>query len=131
MDRIFDPTRKRYVALTPEEKVRQTFVKFLLSKKYPLEAIKTEVFLDFEGQKRRADIVVFHKQKPLMIVECKSTKINISKSTFEQVWQYFYSLGAKYLVLTNIDKTFICKIEHKKCIFLKDFPSFEQLKLDL
>ena len=62
MDKIFDPTRRKYVAATPEEKVRQDFIRFLQSKGFPLEIIKTEVSLEFAGLRRRADIVIYQKQ---------------------------------------------------------------------
>ncbi len=131
MDRLFDPTRKKYVAATPEEKVRQGFIKFLQQQGYPIEIIKTEVSLDFAGQKRRADIVIFRKQKPIMIIECKAPDVKINRSTFEQVWQYLYSMGAQYLALTNLKETYVCRVEEKdKCVFLEHFPTYEELKTD-
>ncbi len=129
MDKLFDPTRKKYVASTPEEKVRQGFIRFLRQKGYPIEIMKTEVSLEFAGQKRRADIVIYIKQKPVMIVECKAPSVDITPTTFEQIWQYFYSLGAKYLVLTNLKQTFVCYVDSdNSCNFLSSFPSYEEVK---
>ncbi len=129
MDKIFDPTRRKYVAATPEEKVRQDFIRFLQSKGFPLEIIKTEVSLEFAGLRRRADIVIYQKQKPWIIVECKAPSVNITRETFEQIWQYFYSLDAEFLVLTNSKKIYLCHVDSdKKCNFLDSFPTYLELK---
>ncbi len=128
MKKIFDPTRKKYVAATPEELVRQGFIKFLLSRGFPIEVIKTEVSLDFASARKRADIVVYYRSKPVLIVECKAPDVKIGSDTLTQIWQYFYSLGALYLVLTNGKQTFICRVDQGKCEFLTDFPSWEQVK---
>ena len=51
---IFDPLRRKFVALTPEEWVRQHFVNLLTEiKGYPKGLIGNEVQLDLNGTKKR------------------------------------------------------------------------------
>ena len=50
---IFDVIRRRYVALTPEEWVRQHFVHFLLAHKgYPQALMANEVQVQLNGTKK-------------------------------------------------------------------------------
>ena len=57
---ILDILRRKYVALTPEEWVRQHFIHFLINyKKYPATLLANEVELKV-GQKRlRADTILY------------------------------------------------------------------------
>ncbi len=128
MAKIFDPTRKKYVKATPEEIVRQKFVKFLLSKGYPITNIRTEQTLELAGKQFRADIVVYKNSEPVMIVECKAPDVKINASTLEQAWIYNYVLEAKYLVLTNGNTILLCKVAGGQCQFLSEFLTYEQLQ---
>ncbi len=57
--RIFDAVRKRYVALTPEEWVRQNFIQFLIQeKKYPASLIAIEMSLKYNQLQKRADTLI-------------------------------------------------------------------------
>lgn len=100
---IFDLLRKQYVALTPEEWVRQHFIHYLIHHlRYPKGLIKIEGGLMFNKLQKRTDIVVYDREgKPWMIVECKAPTLKISARTVQQASTYNYSLKAKYLVVTN------------------------------
>ena len=53
---IFNIIRRRYVALTPEEWVRQRpFTFFLLTKGYPQALMANEVQVQLNGTKKRCD----------------------------------------------------------------------------
>ena len=55
---VFDPLRRRFVTLTPEEWVRQHFVHFLITQKnYPAGVVANEVSITFNGMTRRRDTV--------------------------------------------------------------------------
>ena len=71
---ILDPLRRKFVKLTPEEWVRQNFVKYLIQKgNYPPGLIGIEIPLSMNKLKKRVDILVHDRSgKPVMIVECKS-----------------------------------------------------------
>ena len=126
---IFDQIRKKYMVLTPEEWVRQHFVKFLIDeKKYPVSLIAIEKQLTINNLKKRSDILVFNaKGIPDIIVECKSPSIKITQDTFDQIARYNLKLQANYLVVTNGLEHFYCKMDYEKetYIFLKEIPDYK------
>ena len=61
-----------------------------------------EVSIEYNGRKKRADILVVDDfGKPFILVECKAPEIPISGSTFFQISVYQKELPAKILVLSN------------------------------
>ena len=124
--KVFDPIRKIYCALTPEEEVRQKMLYYLVEqKKYPAGLIAVEYSIKVNGLPKRCDIVVFNKDaKPKMIVECKAELVPITQKVLDQAIRYYSGLNAEYLVLTN-GKTMFCyhiDIENKKMEALKELP---------
>ncbi len=123
---IFDPIRKKYYTLTPEEWVRQHTLQYLThDKKYPESLIAIEKELKINQTKRRFDIVVFnHKMTPEILIECKAPTVKISQKTFDQANQYNWLLKAPFLFLTNGMKHYICQIdfETNQFKFLKELP---------
>ena len=123
---IFDPVRKKFVVLTPEEWVRQHALQYLIvDKKYPLQWIAVEKELQINQTKRRFDIVVFNRQMtPEILVECKAPNVAVTQKTFDQANQYNWLLKAPYLFLTNGLKHYICQIdfEANQFKFLKQLP---------
>ncbi|MEP2023167.1 MAG: type I restriction enzyme HsdR N-terminal domain-containing protein [Reichenbachiella sp.] len=100
---IWDEFRKKYVVLTPEEWVRQHFLKFLNDYlKYPKSLLKTEFEIKYNKLKKRPDIVAYDRQgQPLLVVECKAPAVKISNDTFQQAAIYNQTLKARYIVITN------------------------------
>ena len=84
MEEIFDPLRKKRVALTPEEEVRQHFIRYLNEKRgWPLHMMGSETEISLGGVKLRCDIVCYGKDlSPKMIVECKRPSVKITARTF-------------------------------------------------
>jgi len=125
---IFDSIRKKYIILTPEEWVRQNFIKYLIEKKkYPAGLIGVEQKLPGENQNFRTDIVVFSKAaKAIMIIECKSEKVKITQDVFDQAAKYNIQFKAKYLIVTNGIEHYICKMNYKEKSydFLKEIPEY-------
>lgn len=124
--KVFDPIRKIYCALTPEEEVRQKMLYYLVEqKKYLAGLIAVEYSIKVNGLPKRCDIVVFNKEaKPKMIVECKAEYVPITQKVLDQAIRYYSGLNAEYLVLTN-GKTMFCyhiDIENKKMEALKELP---------
>jgi hypothetical protein len=100
---IFDPFRKRWLILTPEEWVRQNFLQYIVEvKNYPasLIAIEKEIYL---GElKKRCDVVIYNRQTlPWMIIECKEMNEPLNAKVLDQVLRYHIALPATYLVVTN------------------------------
>ena len=125
---IFDSLRRKYVALPPEEWVRQHFVQFLIAdKKYPSSLIAVERGIKVNGLQKRADVVVFNRfGNAWMIVECKAQGIAISEDTLYQAARYNMALNVSYLVLTNGMEHYCCRMKEKKVEFMDDLPEYEQ-----
>ena len=105
---IWDNTRRRYVALTPEEWVRRHLVSFLVNNcGAPLRSIVEEYPVCINSMPQRADIVVMDAEaRPLILVECKATDIDFANrktlsEVFEQATRYNAVVGARYLILSN------------------------------
>ncbi|MDW3210196.1 MAG: type I restriction enzyme HsdR N-terminal domain-containing protein [Reichenbachiella sp.] len=116
---IWDEFRKKYVVLTPEEWVRQHFLKFLNDYlKYPKSLLKTEFEIKYNKLKKRPDIVAYDNTgSALMVVECKAPEVKISEATFQQAAIYNQTLKAKYLVITNGMDHFCCEQNKKTGTF--------------
>ena len=127
---IFDVIRKRYVALTPEEWVRQHFVSFLIScKGYPAGRMGNEISLVVNRQKRRCDTIVYDgRGEPVAIVEYKAPQVAITQSVFDQIVRYNMVLKVKYLIVSNGLRHYACRINYtdNSYEFLKDIPSYEE-----
>ena len=108
MEQVWDPLRKKLVALTPEEKVRQWFIGVLRdSAQVPVHMMMSEVALKFGDKPYRADILVYGRDTaPLMVVECKREDVQLDREVLEQALRYNLALGVKYIIITNGQKTF-------------------------
>lgn len=131
-DEIFDPVRKKFVALTPEEWVRQNFVQYLVnSKSIPLSLLGIEIPLIYNNLKKRGDIVIWNSAgKPRMIIECKAPSVMLSQDVFHQVAMYNMVLNVEFLIVTNGLDHYACRIDHENRTyqFLREIPSWEDLK---
>jgi hypothetical protein len=128
---IFDSFRKKFVVLTPEEWVRQNFAHFLINQiGVPLGLIALEKKILMNRLTRRFDIVVYSREvQPLLIIECKSTAVQISQEVFNQAARYNTVLKAPYLVVTNGHVHHACKIdfENLNINFLNSLPLYSEM----
>lgn len=126
---IFDPLRKSYVALTPEEWVRQHFVNYLLQYKgYPSSLTANEVGITLNGMSRRCDTVIYDKNlKPRAIVEYKASSVKITKEVFAQISRYNLVLRVDYLIISNGLQHYCCKMnyENNSFAFLQEIPDYD------
>lgn len=130
MEKVYDKIRKKYVALMPEEKVRQKMISFLIrEKKYPESLLRIERKIINNGNVRnlRTDIIVFEKQsiKPLILVECKSENVKITKDALMQVMEYNALVNARYVVITN-GKQLLCLEKNEKKYESSQIPHFNE-----
>lgn len=123
---IFDPIRKIFVIITPEEWVRQHTIQFLiLEKKYPPSLINVEKQIKLNKTTKRYDIVVFNSDGSIqIIIECKAPQIMVSQTTFDQIARYNLVLDARYLMVTNGMEHYFCRMdfENERYIFLEKLP---------
>ena len=94
--------RKTNIILTPEEAVRQLYLDKLINEyKYSTDRIKLEHAIHFGREVKRADIVIFEKERPTteyIIVELKKSK---EKDGKDQLRSYCNATGATISVWTN------------------------------
>ena len=128
---IFDPLRRKFVALTPEEWVRQHFVNLLTEiKGYTKGLLANEVQLNLNGTKKRCDTVLFDKTlQARMIVEYKAPHVEITQAVFDQITRYNMVLKVEYLIVSNGINHYCCRIDYTtmKYSFLPDIPAYEEL----
>ncbi len=128
---IFDPIRKKYLVLAPEEFVRQMVIQYLIQEKmYPKTRIGVEKGLKVNSLAKRCDLLI-HTQamSPLLLVECKAPKVTINEKAFEQIARYNLPLQVKYLLVTNGLSTYCCKMDYvaQSFTFLDKIPSWDEI----
>ncbi len=128
---VFDVLRRKYVALTPEEWVRQHFIHFLVSYKgYPAARIANEVSVDIFGMRKRCDSVLYAEDAtPLMIMEYKAPDVMLTQSVFDQICRYNLRMKVRWLIVSNGLQHFCCRVDYEKgeYRFMDDIPLFENL----
>lgn len=129
---VFDILRNKYVALTPEEFVRQNFIHFLINKKnFPKSLLCAEISMQINNTEKRADIVLYDSNGAAkLIVECKAESVRVNQKVFDQIAAYNMKLRAKYLIVTNGINHYCCSFDHENNTFeyLAEIPSYEQIK---
>ena len=125
---IFDAIRRKYVRLTPEEWVRQHFLRYMVSHLgYPATLIVVEAALKYNNMARRFDILACRPDgSPALVVECKGPSVEITQAVFDQVAVYNMTIEADYLAVTNGLTHYACRIDHKarSYQFLAEIPPF-------
>lgn len=128
---IFDILRQKYVALTPEEWVRQHFVHFMMAQKgYPKGLLANEVELKVGNKRLRCDTLLYTRElRPRMIVEYKAPTIQLQQKTFDQISVYNLLLHVDYLVVSNGLQHYCCRMDYERqsYTFLQDFPDYGSL----
>lgn len=128
---VFDPLRRKSVALTPEEWVRQNFVAFLKDKLgYPAGLMANEVAIKLNSTSRRCDTVVYSRcgLKPLMVIEYKAPHVKISGAVFDQIARYNMVVGAPWLVVSNGMHHYCCRFDRDGgYAFVREIPRYESL----
>ena len=127
---VFDIVRNRYVALTPEEWVRQTFIHYLHNTLgYPLELMQVEGAITLNGMTQRCDIVVYDNEvKPLIIVECKKETVPLTQKVIDQACRYNLVLQVPFLCITNGRQQLCCSVDFEtKCLeTIPELPKYHK-----
>ena len=113
--------RKKEIKLTPEEIIRQLYVMVLMNDfGYSTDRMELEYAVTFGKEKKRADIVIFDKQKtttPYILVELKKPKLKDGK---EQLKSYCNATGAPIGIWSNGDS--ISFYHRKDPNYFEDIP---------
>ena len=128
---IFDVIRRKYVALTPEEWVRQHFVHFLTEHKgYPQSLLANEVQVQLNGTRKRCDTVLYRRDLTARrIVEYKAPEVVITQKVFDQITRYNMVLHVDYLIVSNGLQHYCCRMDYESnsYAFLKEIPEYNAL----
>lgn len=114
--KIFCPLTNSWHIETPEERVRQNYIKILVEEYgYTLEQMAQEVPVNnsHRGQgQSRADIIIWKTRKdktegnyPFIVVECKAENVKIREEDYYQGYNYATWAHAKFFVTTNEKET--------------------------
>lgn len=128
---IFDNLRRIYVALTPEEWVRQHFVHYLIEQhRYPAPLMANEASITLNNTRRRCDTVVYDRTlRPRMIIEYKAPTVKIDSKVFAQISRYNLVLRVDYLVVSNGLQHYCCKMDYtnNRCTFIHGIPPYHEI----
>ena len=126
---IWDPLRKKDVALTPEERVRQWCINVLAQQmQVPMHMMMSEAGFKLGEKQYRADILVYdRKAQPLMVVECKRPEVELTQEVLDQAIRYNMVLNVRYMIITNGTKTFICQKQGGKFAFIENVPTYNEM----
>ena len=128
---IFDILRRKHVALTPEEWVRQHFIHFLIEQKgYPNTLLANEVQLKIGDKSMRADSVLYDTDlHPRMIIEYKAPSVQLTQRMFDQISVYNMLLHVDYLIVSNGLQHYCCRMdyEHNTYTFIHNIPAYNEI----
>lgn len=129
---VFDRLRNKFVALTPEEWVRQHFVTYLIENKgFPAGLMANEMAITLNGTRRRCDTVVMDRYgNPIAIVEYKAPHVAVTQKVFNQIVRYNMTLHVRYLIVSNGISHFCCVIDYGDTAayrFLPDIPDYQTM----
>ncbi|MBK9329313.1 MAG: type I restriction enzyme HsdR N-terminal domain-containing protein [Sphingobacteriales bacterium] len=121
--------RKKWIVLTPEEKVRQYILHQLIHEQhYPLQYISVEKTLKVNELCKRYDIVVYNQSlEPKILVECKAEFIEIKEKTLQQIATYNLKLNVPFLMVTNGKISYRFEVKEGNSVQISGFPPFDLL----
>ena len=127
---IFCLVRRKWILLTPEEKVRQFILHQLISEKsYPLKYISVEKTIKVNELSKRYDIVVFNQQlQAKVLIECKSEFIELNEKTLKQIATYNIQLKVPYLMVTNGKSTYYFEVNENTSKQISQLPDYISLQ---
>ena len=128
-DTIFDPLRKKEVALTPEERVRQWFISVMENAMgIPRHMMMSEASFSYGEKKYRADILVWNRDaSPLAVVECKRPDVSLDRPVLEQALRYNIVLNVSYIIITNGLKTYAFHRTESGFEVMQNLPLWENM----
>lgn len=131
-DEVFDPQRRKWVKLTPEEEVRQRFVHYLIHHLgYPAGRLANEMAIRVGQTEKRCDSVIFDTQgHPAVIVEYKATTVQLTQKVFDQIARYNVALQVRFLMVSNGLHHYCCYLDPhtQQFQFLQQIPPYTQLQ---
>lgn len=129
---VFDPQRRKWVKLTPEEEVRQCFIHFLIDGlSFPAGRIANEVAIHVGQVEKRCDTVVYDASgQPAVIVEYKAATVPLTQKVFDQIARYNLTLQVRFLMVSNGLQHYCCYLnpQSQRFEFLRELPQWPQIE---
>lgn len=127
--RLYDPLRRTWLVVTPEEWVRQHFVSFLINHRaYPASRIANEISISLNSTSKRCDTVVYAPDlTPAAIIEYKAPDVALTQRVFDQIARYNIVMKVPLLIVSNGLRHYACRIDGASCSFLPDIPTYPAL----
>lgn len=125
---VYDPFRKRWIALMPEEQVRQYLVRYMTDTlQYPAGMIAIEKQIIVGNRCKRFDLVVYDRSHiPWMLVECKAPEVSISEKTLHQLLNYHRAIPCRYWLLSNGHQHYCADASNREQItWLTRLPAYD------
>ena len=106
-EEVFDPCRKKWVALTPEEWVRQQVLTQLIHVLLvPTSWIAVEKEIEVNKLRKRFDVLIYDGQgNPFCMIECKAPEVPLTTSVLDQLLRYHLQVPVPYLIISNGTQT--------------------------
>lgn len=129
METVWDPLRRKEVAATPEERVRQWFIVQLRDVfGVPEHMMMSEAGLKFGAKRYRADILVYGRDgAPLLVAECKRPETALAPAVLEQAMRYNSVLSVRFLAVTNGKMTYLYRLEGDRFVPCERIPAYEEM----
>lgn len=126
---IFDEFRRKWVKLTPEEWVRQHFLRYLVEELgYPFSLIALERKINVGGFSLRFDAVIYDKDASILVLlEFKAPQIKLERNVFDQANTYNTKIKAPFLMISNGNDHYFSRVDHENnhISISKILPKFE------
>ena len=129
MSTLFDPLRRKAVADTPEERVRQWFIGELTAGRgVPAHLMMSEAGLRFGAKSYRADILVYDRSgNPLAVVECKRPDVPLTPAVARQAMRYDACLSVRWIILTNGGSTMVFRRSGSSFVPVDNLPDYDSM----
>lgn len=125
---LYDPLRRKEVAATPEERVRQWFIGVLTAAKVPAHLMMSEAAMTFGAKRWRADILAYDRNgKPLAVVECKRPGVDVDADVAAQAMRYNMVLDVQWLILTNGTRTLVFRRNGSEFVPCDHLPDYAEM----
>ncbi len=127
--KVFDFIRKKWIVLTPEEWVRQSFIHYLVEEcSYPASKIGVEVSVHINQKALRADAVVYDSYGDVvMLLEFKAPSVSITETVFSQIADYNTKIGAQYLLISNGMTHYCASVATKGISLMDSIPVYNEI----
>lgn len=126
-EQVFCPVRKSWVALTPEEWVRQNLILYLTQvMSYPITLIAVEKQIRLGELNRRFDILVYDRNaEPFLVLECKEMDVPLTPEVLNQVLRYNIPIRSPFIVISNGTHTIGYAVSDAGVTALSSFPPYQ------